>query len=122
MQLLDVQGQETAQQPEVSPEPVAHLSQNQLAALLAQAVHSSPHAAVHIGCTVTSLSQIAHGSVAVRGSTASGQPFSTACDYLVLADGANSRLRCPAAACLRTSVVAIQEPHLYVLPPIWRAV
>lgn len=92
-----VQGQETAQAPDVSPEPVAHLSQNRLAALLAQDVHSSLATDVHTGCSVTSVSQDPHGGVAVHGSTASGQQFSTACDYLVLADGANSRLRWAAA-------------------------
>jgi 2-polyprenyl-6-methoxyphenol hydroxylase-like FAD-dependent oxidoreductase len=87
------QGQQTAHAPDVSPEPVAHLSQNRLAALLADAVRSRDLATVVNGCTVNSISQLSHGGMSLHGVNAAGQECRTTCDHLVLADGANSRLR-----------------------------
>lgn len=97
------QGQETAQTPHVSPEPVAHLSQDRLAALLLPCATSDANR-VLMGHAVTSL-EPGRGSrgVTARGTDAERRPFSVGCDYFVAADGANSRLRY-AFACSNNSV------------------
>lgn len=88
------QGQESAQTPHVSPEPVAHLSQNRLAALLLPCAGGDVDS-VLMGHAVTLLEQQGGGGgpIMVRGRDAAGLPFHVSCDYAVAADGANSSLR-----------------------------
>lgn len=134
-------GQATPNQDALSPEPVAHLSQNVLLPLLLARARGErvdggapsggapggwegapPLGEVLWGCTVTGVLPAPppspHEATAAAGSSSAGRLLVTAacegggaetlsCDYLVAADGANSRVRrapffCEAlfAACL----------------------
>ena len=91
-----VQGQDSAQDPSISPEQVVHLSQNRLLPLLLDQVGDAD---VRFGHSVDSVVQRSGGSggaaVAVSGRrSANGAAFEVECDYLMAADGANSRIRC----------------------------
>lgn len=90
------QGQASAHDPSISPEQVVHLSQNRLLPLLLQKVGDAD---VRFGHSVDGAVQRSGGSggggVTVSGRRcADGAAFEVECDYLVAADGANSRIRC----------------------------
>lgn len=122
------QGRDSARDAAVSPEPVAHLPQNRVTALLLRHART-PRNKVFMGRTVSGVraprlhqplasqhaaatgsssnaSAIAGGASEAAGSTPGRPPPVTldvsgdgaarriGCDFLVLADGANSRLRC----------------------------
>ena len=91
-----MQGQSSALDPGISPEPVTHLPQSRLLPLLLDGVGGA--ATVRFGARVDEVVHDAGNAVTVRGGAADGSTWRLSCDYLVAADGANSRTRC---ACLR---------------------
>ena len=87
-----VQGQSSALDPGISPEPVTHLPQSRLLPLLLDSVGG---AAVRFDARVDEVHESSGtGGLAVRGGASDRSTWQLSCDYLVAADGANSRIRC----------------------------
>lgn len=77
----------------LSPEPVAHVSQHRLLPmLLRRAEQRGAPGRVAFGHEAQAVQQTAD-RVDVAGATSSGTPWQLSCDYLVVADGARSKLR-----------------------------
>lgn len=86
-------GQTSPHRPQLSPAPVAHLSQNKLLPLLMRrATKPGSHAHVRYGCAVQSFQQDAEGLV-LSCKDAAGGARQLRSRFVVAADGANSRIR-----------------------------
>lgn len=88
-----LQGQSTPRNKEISPELVVHLSQNRLLPLVMQ---QTGDADIRFGHSIDTTNQVqGKEGVTVSGRCdSSGETFQVDCDYLIAADGANSRIRC----------------------------
>ena len=87
---MAAQGQSSALDPRLSPEPATHLPQSSLLHMLLDTVGAG---AVRVGCRVDEVHDTGAGPVVAIG-TSDGSKWQLSCDFLVAADGANSSIRC----------------------------
>ena len=85
------QGQSSALDTRLSPEPVTHLPQSRLLPLLLDSVGGAP---VTFDRRVDEVHNVGTGPITAVGSTSEGSKWQLSCDFLVAADGANSCIRC----------------------------